>query len=289
MELVIILGPTGVGKSDYAVRLAEECGSPVISCDSRQIYSELNIGVARPSEQQLSRVRHYFIADHSVRNLYSAGDYERDAIDLLGVLFRSHDRLVMAGGSGMYIDAVCCGLDDFPDIDMGIRTMLNEELRECGPGALASRLKILDPESYGTIDLNNRQRLVRALEVVMSTGVKFSSYKRNVKKERPFSIRKIGLFRQRDELYGMINARVDKMMEAGLLDEVKSVMQYKDLPALNTVGYREFFEAFDKGLPIGAAIEAVKRNSRRYAKKQMTYWRRDKDIEWMDISGSAGL
>lgn len=284
-ELIIVLGPTGVGKSDYAVELATSLGSPVINCDSRQIYSELKIGVARPSELQLSAVRHYLVATHTVRELYSAGDYEREVLPLIERLFADHDVLVMAGGSGMYIDAVCRGLDDFPETDMEIRNALVAECAEYGPSVLADRLRELDPETYGTIDRMNGQRLVRALEVVLSTGRKFSSFKSNEPKKRPFSIRKIGICRERTELYSRIDARVDSMMESGLLDEVRSVEKYREFTALNTVGYREFFSHFDGLYSLEKAVELVKRNSRHYAKKQMTYWRRDPDIEWIDFTG----
>lgn len=284
-QLIIVLGPTGVGKSDYAVELAGRLGSPVISCDSRQVYKELNIGVARPSAEQLEAVRHYFIASRTVCGLYSAGDYERDAVPLLEELFKTHDTLVMAGGSGMYIDAVCNGLDDFPEVDVELRNSLVRRVKEEGVEPLAGMLKELDPETYDIIDKANHQRIVRALEVVLTTGKKFSSYKKNSPKQRSFSIRKVGIMREREELYDRINRRVDMMMENGLLEEVKSVLQYRSLPALNTVGYKEFFECFDGAYGLDKAIELVKRNSRHYAKKQMTYWRRDHDIEWLDFSG----
>lgn len=284
-ELTIILGPTGAGKSDFAVDFAEKAGSPIINCDSRQIYSELNIGVARPSPEQLGRVKHYLVATHSITKPYSAGDYEREAVPLAEELFSSHDTLVMCGGSGMYIDAVCNGLDDFPDIDPSIREELSAKALAEGTHTLAAMLSELDPETYATIDKSNRQRLVRALEVTLGTGRKYSSFKSNSRKERSFRIRKIGIFREREELYGRINARVDIMVENGLIEEVRSLMPYRNLPALNTVGYRELFYAFDGEYSIEKAIELIKRNSRHYAKKQMTYWRRDPSVEWIDLSG----
>lgn len=283
-ELLIILGPTGVGKSDYAVETALKYGSPVISCDSRQIYSELDIGVARPSREQLDAVEHYFIASHHVTELYSAGDYEREALPLLESLFENHEVLVMAGGSGMYIDAVCRGLDDFPEVDMALRDSLVKQVGEEGVGPLAARLKELDPETYAAIDTANHKRVVRALEVVLSTGRKFSSFKKNSPKKRPFSIRKTGIIRDRDELYGRINARVDTMVASGLVEEAERVLCFRNRPALNTVGYKEIFDAFDGKYTLEKAVELIKRNTRHYAKKQMTYWRRDPEIEWLDFS-----
>lgn len=282
-ELIVVLGPTGVGKSDYSISLAQKLGSPIINSDSRQIYKELNIGVARPSVEQLSAVKHYFVATRSVVDLYSAGDFEQEALPLIENLFREHDHLVMVGGSGMYIDAVCNGLDIFPDIDMEVRAGLNDRVKEDGLGDILEQLRLLDPESYALIDHANHHRIVRALEVVLSTGKKFSSFKSNTKKERPFKIKRIGINRERGELYNRINQRVDIMLEDGLLDEVRNVEQFKSFPSLNTVGYREFFESFEGKHSVDEAIDLVKRNSRRYAKRQMTYWRKDADIEWLDF------
>ena len=282
-ELVIVLGPTGVGKSDYAVDLALSSGCPIVNCDSRQIYKELKIGVARPSDEQLSLVKHYLVATHSVERLYSAGDYEREAVPLIESLLKTHEKVVMVGGSGMYIDAVCRGLDDFPDPDLSVRDELIRRLKEEGVESLSRQLKEVDPEACAFIDFNNHQRIIRALEVFLSTGKKYSSYRTNVRRERSFSIRKIGIRRDREVLYDRINRRVDIMMEEGLLDEVRSVEKYRSLAALNTVGYREFFESFDGLHSLDTAVELVKRNSRHYAKKQMTYWRRDEEIEWIDF------
>ena len=237
-ELTIILGPTGVGKTDYAIDLALEYASPVISCDSRQIFKEMKIGTAPPSPQQLERVKHYFIFSHSVIDYYTAGRYEIEALELLGELFKTHKRLVMAGGSGLYIDALCNGLDDFPPADQDLRERLSRQAETAeGLAELAETLKKIDPQSYENIDLCNRQRVVRAVEVTMQTGRKFSDWRKNQKKERPFSIRKIGIVRDREELYDRINRRVDIMMDNGLLDEVKSLKQFEQMPALRTVGY----------------------------------------------------
>ncbi len=282
-ELTILLGPTGVGKTDYSIELAKEYGSPIINCDSRQIYKEMNIGTASPSARQLEQVRHYFIHTHSVTQYYTAGLYELEAMALLEELFKDHDRLVMAGGSGMYIDALCNGLDDFPPADLNLRESLMERLATEGIESLRNELRILDKVSYDTIDIANPQRVVRALEVTLQTGRKFSDWKSAPKKKRPFEIKKVGLNRERGVLYDRINRRVDQMMEEGLLKEVESLVQYKDLPALKTVGYREIFEYFEGKHSLETAVELIKRNSRHYAKKQLTYWGRDKEIKWMTL------
>lgn len=280
-ELTIILGPTGVGKTDYSIDLALEYGSPIINCDSRQIYKEMNIGTASPTAQQLETVRHYFIHSHSVTQYYTAGLYELEAMALLEELFKEHDRLVMVGGSGMYIDALCNGLDDFPPADLQLRDSLMKRLEVEGIESLRNELKMVDRASYDTIDIANPQRVVRALEVTLQTGRKFSDWKSAPKKSRPFAIRKLGLNRERGELYDRINRRVDMMMDEGLLEEVASLVKYRDLPALKTVGYRELFEYMDGKHTLETAVELIKRNSRHYAKKQLTYWGRDKSIEWM--------
>ncbi len=280
-ELTIILGPTGVGKTDYSIELALEYGSPIINCDSRQIYKEMDIGTASPTAEQLERVRHYFIHTHSVTQYYTAGLYELEAMALLEELFRTHDRLVMVGGSGMYIDALCNGLDDFPPADMTLRNALMERLAAEGIESLRNELRVLDRASYDTIDIANPQRVVRALEVTLQTGRKFSDWKSAPKKVRPFAIRKIGINRDRGELYNRINRRVDLMMEQGLLKEVEGLVQYKNLPALKTVGYREIFDYLDGRHSLETAVELIKRNSRHYAKKQLTYWGRDREIQWL--------
>ena len=280
-ELTIILGPTGVGKTDYSIELALEYGSPIINCDSRQIYKEMDIGTASPTAEQLERVRHYFIHTHSVTQYYTAGLYELEAMALLEELFRTHDRLVMVGGSGMYIDALCNGLDDFPPADMTLRNALMERLAAEGIESLRNELRVLDRASYDTIDIANPQRVVRALEVTLQTGRKFSDWKSAPKKVRPFAIRKIGINRDRGELYNRINRRVDLMMEQGLLKEVERLVQYKNLPALKTVGYREIFDYLDGRHSLETAVELIKRNSRHYAKKQLTYWGRDREIQWL--------
>lgn len=281
--LLIILGPTAVGKTDFAIERALECGSPVVSCDSRQIYKELKIGTAPPSREQLERVRHYFIFSHSVNDYFTAGRYEIEALALLNELFKSRSTVVMAGGSGLYIDALCNGLDDFPPADQELRKRLVMRAEAEGVESLAALLKEIDPVSYETIEISNKQRVIRAVEVTLQTGRKFSDWKSHAVRERPFQIRKILLSRDRELLYERINSRVDLMMEQGLLDEVLSLMQFRDRPALNTVGYKELFDYIDGKTSLAEAVELIKRNSRRYAKRQLTYWRRDNTIETLCI------
>lgn len=281
--LIIILGPTAVGKSDFAIERALECGSPIVSCDSRQIYKEMKIGTAPPSAEQLARVRHYFIFSHSVNDYFTAGRYEIEALALLKELFKSHSTVIMAGGSGLYADALCNGLDDFPPADRKLRAQLTKRAEVEGVESLAELLKRIDPISYQTIELTNRQRVIRAVEVTLQTGKKFSEWKSHTVRERPFEIKKILLTREREVLYERIDRRVDLMMENGLLEEVKSLLPLRDRPALNTVGYRELFDYLDGKISLERGVELIKRNSRRYAKKQLTYWRRDNTIEWLSI------
>ena len=302
-KLVIILGPTAVGKTDYSIEMALRYGSPIISCDSRQIYKEMTIGTAVPDAAQLAAVQHYFIHSHTVTELYTAGKYEIEALDLINRLFaEGHETLVMAGGSGFYVDALVNGLDDFPSADLQLRSELTARLQEEGVESLRMQLKSLDPESYATIDIANGQRVVRALEVCLMTGKPFSSFKTSPKKNRDFEIEKIGLVRPREVLYDRINRRVVKMVDDGLVDEVRSLKGYRDLAALQTVGYKEIFDWFDyqDGLvstegygpqtpgdgPVTSlerAVELIQRNTRRYAKRQLSYWGRDKEINWIEI------
>lgn len=282
-RLVIILGPTAVGKTDFSVTKALEYGSPVISCDSRQIYKEMTIGTAVPEKEQLERVKHYFIQTIPVTQTYTAGDYERDAITLINKLFEEgHDTLVMTGGSMFYIDAVCEGLDDLPDGDPDLRKTLWERVDSEGLASLVEELELRDPQTYSRIDKNNSQRVVRALEVCLVSGRPLSSFKSGGKK-RDFEIEKIGLTRPREELYSRIDKRVLNMVEEGLEDEVRSLLPYRDLQALQTVGYKEMFDYLDGKIPIEEAIRLIQRNTRHYAKKQMTWWRRDNSISWIDL------
>ena len=302
-KLIIILGPTAVGKTDYSIETALRYDSPVISCDSRQIYKEMSIGTAVPSPDQLAAVQHYFIHSHTVTQLYTAGKYELEALELINRLFaEGHETLVMAGGSGFYIDALVNGLDDFPEADLQLRNELTLRLKEEGVEALRQELRHLDPESYASIDIANGQRVVRALEVCIMTGKPFSSFKTSPSKSRDFEIEKIGLTRPRDVLYDRINRRVLQMVDDGLVEEVRSLIQYRDLAALKTVGYKEIFDWFDyqDGLvstdgwgptspgdgpvtSLDRAIELIQRNTRHYAKRQLSYWGRDKDIRWLEL------
>ncbi len=302
-KLLIILGPTAVGKTDYSIEAALNAGSPVISCDSRQIYKEMTIGTAVPSAAQLSAVRHYFIHSHTATEAYTAGKYELEAIELIESLFaQGHETLVMAGGSGFYIDAVCNGLDDFPQTDPQLRAELSARLEQEGVESLRLDLKRLDPQSYAEIDIANGRRVLRALEVCLMTGRPFSSFKSAQKKQRSFEIEKIGLTRPREELYKRIDKRVEQMIDDGLVEEVRSLVPLRDLPALNTVGYQEIFAWFDyldgkvstEGwgptspgdgpvTTLERAVELIQRNSRRYARKQLSYWSRDKEIKWINL------
>lgn len=295
-RLLIILGPTAVGKTDCSIEAALKYGSPVISCDSRQIYKEMTVGTAVPSPEQLAAVKHYFIHSHSIHEPYTAGEYETEAVSLIERLFdEGHETLVMAGGSGFYIDAVCNGLDDFPPADRELRAGLTERLKKEGVESLRLDLKRLDPASYATVDIANGQRVVRALEVCLMTGRPFSSFKTAVKKQRGFTIEKIGLVRPRDVLYDRIDRRVSRMIADGLVEEARSLAAFMDLPALQTVGYRELFQWFDyterrdgdsPDGPVASlerAAELIRRNTRHYAKRQMSWWRRDKSIRWIEL------
>ena len=278
----IILGPTGVGKTAYAISRALEVGSPVINADSRQIYKELCVGTAAPSRREREMVKHYFVRWIPVTQNYTAGIYEADALALVSKLFaEGHETLVMCGGSMMYVDAFCYGLDDFPEVPLQLRQHLMECLREEGVESLANQLKELDPVSYGELDLSNGQRVIRALEVSMYTGEPFSSFKTRCFKERDFEIVKIGLERPREELYERINQRVLKMMSHGLEAEARRMLPYRDLPALQTVGYKEMFQYFDGEIDREEAVRRIQVNTRHYAKRQLTWWRRDNSITWI--------
>ena len=282
-RLLVILGPTAVGKTDYSIERALEAGSPVISCDSRQFFKEMRIGTAVPTAEQLARVPHYFIGNLSVTDNYTAGMYEADAIRLIGRLFdEGHETLVVTGGSMLYIDALCYGLDDFPEVPIQLREHLMECLQSEGVEVLADQLREMDPVTYDEIDISNGQRVIRALEVCLYTGEPFSSFKTRSFKERDFEIEKIGLLRPREELYARIDARVLQMMEDGLEEEARNLLPYRSLPALQTVGYRELFDYFDGKTDLDKAVRLIQRNTRHYAKRQLTWWRRDPGIRWID-------
>jgi tRNA dimethylallyltransferase len=278
--LIVLLGPTGVGKTDLSIELARKTGSEIISADSRQFYGEMEIGTAVPSPEQLSAVKHYFIRFLSVHDYYSASIYERDVLKLLPELFGRNKIVIMTGGSAMYIDAVCKGIDDIPDVDPAIREKYNRMYLENGISSLRIALKVLDPDHYSKVDLRNHKRIIRALEICETTGRPYSSFLRKEKTARPFDIVTAGLNREREELYGRINSRVDEMIGKGLEAEAEKLYPLRHLNALNTVGYREFFGFFDGSISREKAIELIKRNTRRYAKRQLTWWAKDQSIRW---------
>jgi len=283
-KLVILLGPTAVGKTDYSLSLARQYDSPIISCDSRQIYREMRIGTAVPSEEQLAERKHYFIQTRSAREYYTAGMYEQEALALISRLFaEGHGTLVMTGGSMFYIDAVCNGLSGIPSADLEFREKLRQKASEEGPDWLAGELARLDPEAYKTMDLSNRQRLFRAVEICLWTGQPYSSFKVTQGAVRDFEIEKIGLMRPREELYGRIDRRVLQMMDDGLVDEVRSLLPLRKLTALQTVGYSEIFDYLDGKTSLEEAVRLIQRNPRHYAKRQLSWWRRDPSIRWIQI------
>ena len=283
-KLLVIAGPTAVGKTDYSIEAALRCGSPVISCDSRQIYKEMTIGTAVPDASQLAAVKHYFIHSISVLDAYSSGQYEIDALALMDKLFsEGHETLVMAGGSGFYIDAVCKGLDNLPVPPPELREELTRRVREEGVEALANELKRLDPDAWKAIDIKNGQRVVRALETIIVSGRSFTEFKLAEPRKRDFEIEKICLTRPRDVIYDRIDRRVLQMIDEGLVEEVRSLEKYRNLPALQTVGYKEIFGYLDGNYSLDEAIRLIQRNTRHYAKKQLTWWKRDNAIKWIDL------
>jgi tRNA dimethylallyltransferase len=281
--LLVLLGPTGVGKTDYSLQLAKEYGCPIVSSDSRQIYRELNIGVAKPTPEQLAAAPHYFIGTRSVTEDYTAGKYEHDALVLLEELFLQHDTILLVGGSGLYIDAVCFGIDATPAADEEVRQQLLYKFENEGVEGLRAELKVLDPDYYNEVDLKNPSRVLRAVEVCLLTGKPFSQIRQNSVKNRKFEVRFIGLRRDRDVLYERINARVDRMLHDGLLEEVQKLLIYRNLNALKTVGYRELFDYFDGKRSLEEAVALIKRNSRRYAKRQLSWFGRYEGVEWVNV------
>ena len=276
--LVVLLGPTGVGKTDLSIRLADTFHIPIINADSRQIFKEIPIGTAAPTPEQLSRVKHYFVGTHQLTDYYSAAQYEQDVLKLLEEL--SPDINLMTGGSMMYIDAVCNGIDDIPTIRDDIRTMMKQRLASEGLPALVAELKKLDPEHYEIVDRQNPRRVIHALEICHQTGRPYTSFRTNTRKKRSFRILKIGLNRPREELYNRINLRVDQMMQGGMLEEARRVYPLRHLNALNTVGYKELFNYLDGTWTLEEAVERIKGNTRRYMRKQLTWFQRDTDIHW---------
>ena len=279
-SLIVLLGPTGVGKTDLSLTLAKRYQSPIISCDSRQIYATLSIGTAAPTPEQLQQVKHYFIGTLQPTDYYSAAQYETDAMKLLEELFVSHDTLIMTGGSMMYIDAICKGIDDIPTVDAETREHMMQHYQEAGLEALCKELKLLDPEYYNIVDLKNPKRVIHALEICYMTGKTYTSFRTQSSKQRPFRIIKVGLTRDREELYDRINRRVDMMIEEGLEEEARRVYPLRHLNSLNTVGYKELFNYFDGEWTLPFAIEKIKQNSRIYSRKQMTWFKRDTEITW---------
>lgn len=278
--LLVVLGPTGVGKTEISLRLAEHFQCPIISSDSRQFYRELKIGTAAPTANQLARVKHYFIGTHSIHDEYNAGQYEIDVMSLLHEIFLEHDVVMLVGGSMMYIDAVCNGIDDIPSVDAQTRQFWTNQFEEKGLEFVQSELKRLDAIHYNEVDLNNAKRILHALEVCTITGRPFSEIRTGLRKVRPFNIVKIGMNRPREELYERINQRVIEMMNEGLLDEAKQFYKYRQLNTLNTVGYKELYEYLDGKWPLDFAINMIQQDSRRYAKRQMSWFNRDKEIAW---------
>lgn len=278
--LLVLVGPTGVGKTALGIQIAKNLHTEIISCDSRQIFKEMSVGTAVPPQEILSLVPHHFIHSHSIFENYHASRFETEVLDLLSRLFASHDTLLMTGGSMLYIDAVCNGIDDLPDIDPELRESLKERMQLEGIESLRNELKLVDPEYYYETDLQNPVRIIHALEIYYSTGRTFSSQRTKTKKERDFRIVKIGLNRDRTELYNRINQRVEEMISDGLEQEARRLYPHRHLNTLNTVGYRELFEYFDGHMSYWEAVEKIKANTRKYARKQLTWFRRDQSINW---------
>lgn len=280
-ELIVISGPTAVGKTSLAINLANEINTEIISADSRQFYKELNIGVARPSQKELNSIKHHFIGHISIQDNYNAGEYEAEAIEKINSLFQKYEKLVITGGSGMYIDAITKGMDNLPNVDKSIREELNELFKDNGITPLQEELMEKDIEYYNIVDKQNHIRLIRALEIIRQTGKTFTSFRTNPKKKRDFKIKKFVLIRDREELIQRINQRVDIMVEEGLIEEASELYPFRDLNALNTVGYKELFKYFDKKISLKEAIEEIKINTRKYAKRQVTWFRKDIDYKWL--------
>ncbi len=278
--LIVLIGPTGVGKTELSLSIAERYKTEIISADSRQLYADLKIGTAAPTPEQLARVHHHFVGTLNLTDYYSAAQYEAEVMKKLEQLFKVHDVVLLTGGSMMYVDAVCKGIDDIPTVDKDTRELMMKRYEEEGLERLCAELKLLDPAYYAQVDLKNPKRVIHALEICYMTGKTYTSFRTQTKKERPFNIIKIGLKREREELYDRINRRVDIMMEDGLLDEAKSVYAFKGLNSLNTVGYKEIFSYLDGEWDLPFAIEKIKQNSRIYSRKQMTWFKRDEEITW---------
>lgn len=280
--LIVILGPTGIGKTELSLQVAEHLATPIINADSRQIFSEIPIGTAAPTREQQSRVKHYFVGNHHIDDYYSASMFEEDVMKTLEHIFKESDTALMSGGSMMYIDAVCNGIDDIPTIDEQTRATMKRRLETEGLAALLEELKVLDYEHWKIVDHNNPRRVVHALEICKMTGKTYTSFRQNITKKRPFNIMKIGLTLDRATLYDRINRRVEEMIEHGLEAEARSVYDKRELNALNTVGYKEMFEYFDGTTTLEEAIFKIQSNTRRYCRKQQTWFKRDPSIKWFN-------
>lgn len=287
--LIVLLGPTGVGKTELSLSIAEAYHTSIVSADSRQLYADIKIGTAAPTAEQLARVPHYFVRTLDLHDYYSAAQYEMEVLKKLEELFRENDVVVLTGGSMMYIDAVCKGIDDIPTVDNETRQLMLERYEQEGLERLCAELKLLDPEYYQIVDLKNHKRVIHALEICYMTGKTFTSFRTQTQKERPFEILKIGLKREREELYERINRRVDIMMEEGLLEEARRVYPFRQLNSLNTVGYKELFNYLDGTWELPFAIEKIKQNSRIYSRKQMTWFKRDQHITWFHPEDTAEI
>ena len=285
-RLYVLVGPTAVGKTSEAISLAKCLNTEILSSDSRQFFEEMKIGVASPTEEELKSVKHHFIGHISVEDNYNVGLYEKDALEKIDNLFETYDTLVLTGGSGMYVDVVCNGIDNLPDVRKEIREELNDIFTSKGIIPLQEELREKDPEYYNKVDTQNHIRLIRALEVIRGTSKPFSSFLTKKKTERDFEIIKFCLYMDREKLIERIHKRVDIMIEEGLEDEARRLYQFKDLPALNTVGYKEIFRYFDNEITLQQAIEDIKTNTRRYAKRQMTWFRKDEDIIWVEANNN---
>lgn len=278
--LIVIIGPTGIGKTELSLSIAEAYQTSIISADSRQLYADLKIGTAAPTPEQLKRVPHYFVGTLKLTDYYSAAQYEAEVLKELDHLFQTNPVVVMTGGSMMYVDAVCKGIDDIPTVDKETRELMIQRYETEGLERLCAELKLLDPEYYNIVDLKNPKRVIHALEICYMTGKTYTSFRTRTVKDRPFRILKIGLKRDREELYERINKRVDIMMEEGLLEEARSVYPYRQLNSLNTVGYKELFNYLDGQWELPFAVEKIKQNSRIYSRKQVTWFKRDEEIAW---------
>ena len=281
-ELIVIAGPTAVGKTSYAIELAKKYKTEILSADSRQFYRELQIGTAAPTEKEMAAAPHHFVGNLSIHDYYNVSMYEQEALVLIDKLFEKHDKLIVVGGSGLYIDALCYGIDELPDADENLRSEIKRCFTEEGIEYLQKEVERLDPEFYKIVDQNNHKRLQRALEVCLATGKTYSSQRSNKRKSRSFNIRKLVLNMERQKLYERINKRVDLMMEHGLLEEVKSLLPFKKLNALKTVGYTELFRYLDGEISLDQAVTDIKTNSRRYSKRQVTWFKRYDDFEWIE-------